>query len=645
MMQASEQLEFRRLLRSILAPPLQITPSEWANLYFWLSREYSSQPGPLTLWPFQNEPLDCLGPNHPSKLVVLMCASQLMKTQIMMAWIAFLMHLHPGPILSVFPRDKDAESFSKKRLAPMIRDISVLRGIVADPKSRDSGNTISEKLFRGGSWTGVGAGSAQNLASLSVRYSIEEELDRFPSSAGDEGDPELLVEQRLTNYAANSKSLKISTPTIDNHSRIQRNWKLSDQRKYHVPCPHCGGRQVIEFERLKWPTGNPSNVGLECLHCNRLLQEAVKWEMLVNGRWIAEVPGSPVPGFHISQLYSPIKTWAAIVDQHQRSKDEPKSNQVFLNTVLAKVLSLKGEAPNWEIVKSRADDYEAGTVPFGVIFLTAGIDVQRDRIEVLIYGWGRKRERWVVEHIILEGRTDGDQVYRDLTEVVERTWRHPGGADMRLMRYAIDSGDGVRTADVYQWALTRPASRCMVIKGAVWDTGIIGSRTPISIKASGQKRNKGIAVWRVNVGMLKMELYTLLRVPKEQPIAGRVHYPKLDDEFFKQLTAEELVPKPNARFDEHPVWTKTRPRNEILDLTVYARAAHALLGADSWSEDRWVEMERELNVVQATFDFEARTAAAHTVPETVVEKPIPGPVVSGTTRQGSSWIPKRSGWL
>lgn len=621
-----------------LRPPPTLTVSEWAARYRKLSSEASAERGQWRNRPFQSEPMDCLSPSHPCEQVVMMCASQMLKTETILNFLGYVIDQDPGPVLIVEPREEDAKALSKDRVAPMLRDTPQLHGKVAETRARDSDNSITHKSFIGGHVTFVGAISPSGLAMRPIRYCLMDEPDRYPVSAGSEGDPCMLAIRRTDEFAWNKKILMCSTPTIEGKSRIAAAYEESDQRKPFVPCPFCGHMQTLAWENVEWPKSKPLEASYRCAACRELIPQHKKAWMLANGKWVALRPESRIPGFHINQLYSSRKTWGSLADEYVKVSKHPEQLKTFHNTILAATWKERGEAPEYKRLYDRRETWKVGTVPMGGLFLTAGCDVQQDRIEIQVKAWGRNRENWTVEQVILGGRTSEVEIWQRLTAFLGTTYRHESGLDLHIARVGIDSG--FNTQEVYRWARSQGTGRVIVLKGQNSGAAALGTPTTVDVNAKGKRTRRGVRVWPVNVSMLKVELYGWLGLekPSDEELAGGskypagyCHFPQLDEEFFKQLTAEELVTRvvKGYRISE---WQKKRDRNEALDTHNYARAAAAHVGIDRFQERDWQALE-------ASFSRQMQVEAVPAPPapwpppnpEPEPEQPKPG--VAGTVTQ------------
>ncbi len=616
-------------------PDPLLTVSEWANRFRILSSTSAAEHGEwrTSRTPYLREIMDCLSPSSPVVSVVLKKGSQTGGTEAGNNWLGYIIDQAPGPTLVVLPSLAMAHRWSKQRLAHLIEDSPALRGKVAEARSRDSGNTILTKEFPGGMLVITGANSAVGLRSMPARYLFFDEVDAFPGDVEGEGDPVALAEKRSTNFKRR-KSLKVSTPGVEGLSRISREFDNGDRRYYFVPCPECGHFQVLLWKNFEWEPGKPETVWLNCISCRKAgddgldlpvrIEEHSKTQILAAGRWIptverpelldiglsgdeiseyAEELGSrtvKIASFHLSSLYSPIGwySWVDAATDWVNALADKDRLKVFINTVLGETWQEKGEAPDDELLYGRGEHYPLGSVCAGGLFLTAGGDVQADRIEVQIVAWGRNKESWLVDHVVLAGRPSEPAVWQELTVLLNTTYRHEFGVDMSIIRMAIDSG--FATQEVYAWARMQGPGRVLVIKGQDHGSSAIGQPSAVDVTLGGVRIKRGMKVWPVATHMLKSELYGWLQTrpaegetyPPYPP--GYCHFPELDREFFRQLTAEHYVTRVVKGY-RRGEWVKKRERNEALDCRIYARAAASQVGIDRADENYWLARERELN--------------------------------------------------
>jgi phage terminase large subunit GpA-like protein len=584
-------------------PDPLLTISQWADRYRWLSQRASAEHG---RWrtertPYLREIMDCLSPMSLIERTVFMKGAQIGGTECGNNWMGYIIHQAPGPMMAVQPTVEMAKRNSKQRIDPLIEESEVLRKLVRDPRSRDSGNTVLSKDFPGGVLVMTGANSAVGLRSMAARYLFLDEVDAYPGDVEGEGDPITLAMARTRTFARR-KVFLVSTPKITGMSRIESAYEESDQRKYWVPCPTCREFQILKFAQLRWPKGDPQSAVYICEHCGQEIRNHQKQSMLARGEWRAGAKGDGrTAGFHISSLYSPVGwfSWGDAAKQFEQAQKNPALLQVFVNTVLGETWTLLGEAPEWQKLYDRREDYKVGLVPRGGLFLTAGADVQKDRIEVEIAAWGRGKESWSVDYRVFEGDTSRAAVWEKLTGLLNESFTTESGLELPIMQLAVDSG--FATIEVYQWA-RRQGGRVLVIKGDSRTPSLIGSASPVEVGPMGAKLKRGVRVWPVNSGMAKEELYRWLRQdrPTDEDVAkgipfpsGYCHFPRYSEEYFKQITAEQLVTKIVKGYRRHE-WQKMRERNEALDCRVYARAAAGRVGIDRFQEKHWGDLERRV---------------------------------------------------
>ena len=630
--------------REGLTPDPLLTVSEWADQYRVLSGKSASEPGKwrTNRTPYLKEIMDCLSPTSPVERVVFMKGAQVGGTECGNNWIGYVIHLAPGPMMAVAPTVEMAKRNSKQRIDPLIEESPTLSSLIAPARARDSGNTILGKEFRGGVLVMTGANSAVGLRSMPVRYLFLDEVDGYPGDVEGEGDAIALAEARTRTFARR-KIFIVSTPTISGTSRIEREYEQTDQRQFMVPCPHCDHEQVLAFERLIWEKGLPETAHYKCESCEQPIYEYQKTEMLERGRWQSSIPdyvGKTV-GFHLSSLYSPVgwRSWADIAAAWEAAQGSATALKAFKNTELGETWVEQGETPEWERLLERREDYRIGTVPLGATLLCAGVDVQKDRIEVSVWAFGRGKEAWLVEHRVLAGDTSRDTVWQRLREMLDESWTHASGVQLRLSRIGLDTG--YATLEAYAFVRKMRDSRLLPMKGVARGAALVGVPTAVDMTAGGKKLRRGVRVYSVVGGIAKLEFYNHLRktmeVTEDGEIlypAGYVHLPKVDVEFVQQLCSEQLVTRRDR--NGYPVreWQKIRERNEALDCYVYARAAASLAGLDRYEERHWRELEKPLGVTGPPEDAQSTTQEA---------TPSGGFVVSKGPQRGRRLI--RSRWM
>ena len=600
-----------RAWRKGMRPDPDLTVSEWADQHRKLSSRASAEPGQYrtSRTPYLREIMDALSPRHPAQRVTFMKAAQVGATEAGNNWIGFVIHHAPGPMLAVLPTVEMAKRSSRGRIDPLISESPALRERVNPARSRDAGNSTLSKEFPGGILVLTGANSATGLRSMPARYIFLDEVDAYPASADEEGDPVTLAEARTTTFSHRRKVFMVSTPTIRGLSRIEREFEASDQRRFFVPCPHCGHMQWLQFERLRWAKGQPETAAYHCESCEAPIAEHHKTRMLEQGEWRATAisvdPHSI--GFHLSALYSPLgwKSWAQIARDWLAAQGSEEMLRAARNTLLGETWVESGDAPEWQRLADRREVF-AATVPRNGLFLTAGADVQKDRIEVDIWAWGRGLESWLVEHVVIPGGPEDPAAWDKLTALPGRTWTHESGAVMQLSKLAIDTG--YEAPAVYAWSRAVGAAQVAPIKGVETFNRATPVSGPTFVDATiaGKRLRRGAKLWTVAVSTFKAETYRFLRLerPSDEDRAlgvcdpaGTMHLATwVDTEWLKQLVAEQMVTVRNKRGFSHQEWQKMRERNEALDCRVYARAAAWILGADRWDEATWRSLEAQAGV-------------------------------------------------
>ncbi len=600
-----------------LRPEPILLVSEWADRYRVLSSVASAEPGQwrTSRTPYLKEIMDSLSPSCPAQDVVVIKGAQLGFTEAGNCWIGYIIDHAPGPILAVQPTMDTAKRNTKTRIDPLIEETPRLREKIKPARSRDSGNTQTQKDFPGGTLVLAGANSASALRSMPARYLFLDEIDAYPGDVDGEGDPVQLAEARTRTFSR-KKRYKVSTPTTDGSSRISVLYESSDQRQFHLPCPHCGHMQPLLWRNLKWnkekdPTtqkevDKPETAAYACEDCGVLIEEHHKAFMLANGRWVPQNPGHPVRGYQISSLYSPLGwfSWAEAarqwVEAHaMKGARKTHALKVFVNTVLGETWKETGEAPEWQrLYRQSRGGHPVGVVPIGGMFLTAGVDVQENRLECEVVAWGRDQRSWSIDYIVIPGRSSDPNTWKKLDELLMQSFEHEGGTRMHIRLMAVDSG--YNTQHVYNWARGQPVDRVMVVKGRDDLQLMVGSASSVDVNMTGKKIRRGVRLWPVGGSVIKRELYANLKQepplePNEPYPSGFCYFPEYGEDYFKQLCAEQLVARIVKGYTRYG-WEKTQERNEALDCRVYARAAAFIAGLDRYTEEHWQQFEGALGL-------------------------------------------------
>jgi phage terminase large subunit GpA-like protein len=494
-----------------------------------------------------------------------MKSAQIGWTEALNNTIGFHVHQDPAPVMLLQPTLDIAEAWSKDRFAPMVRDTPVLEERIADPRARDSGNTLLHKKFTGGHLTIAGANSPAGLRSRPIRILLCDEVDAYPRSAGTEGDPINLARRRTSNFR-NRKILMGSTPTVKGASRIEAAFEVSDKRYYFVPCPHCTEFQRLIWAQVKWEPGKPQEAFYVCAHCGAALTDADKPEMLRRGEWRDTAPFNGTAGFHISEIYSPWTTWGEMASAHVEAKKFPETLQTWVNAALGETWE-QGSTIEPGSLLERREQYGPDSIPSEVLLLTVGGDVQDDRVELQLLGWGADEENWILEQKVFRGDPGKADLWSEVDEYLLRRFTTEDGRLLLIEAAALDSG-GHYTQTVYQFVVSRKQRRVWAIKGMA-GTGKLA--WPKKASRTAKSRAK---VFVLGVDTIKSTLYG--RIAKvAEPGPGYIHFPtSLGEEFFKGLTSEKCLTK-YLRGRPSPVWV---PRSagipqEPQDCWVYGYAA------------------------------------------------------------------------
>lgn len=567
-------------------PPPEMLPSEWANAYRYLSSEDSAEPGAYQVErvPFLREPADSIV-DPEVREVWFRKSAQVGYSQFLVNMIGYFAHQRPAPMMMLQPTLEMAEAFSKDRISPAVRDSPALRELIVDG-SKKGGNTILHKKFPGGHITLAGANSPASLASRPIKIVLIDEPDRYPASAGDEGDPIKLLQKRSTTFWDRG-FIAGGTPTVKGRSRIDKGFETGDQRFYHVPCPHCSELISLNFDQLCVDKEEAHYADYKCQLCEQWIDHGHKIAMIADmpmggrARWIASAESNRVRSYHINELYSPWVTWREMADSYNAAKDDPQMLRVFINTSLGESCEEQGgerlEAS--ELMKKR-EDYHPQGCPDAIRAVTFGCDTQDDRLEMEIVGWGPGEESWSLDYRTFMGDTEKQEVWNDL-DVYLKTVRFArvDGRVLRINAGIIDSG-GHRTDEVYKFCRGKSHRKIYPGKGS--------STAGKAILANLSRQTKErVMLAMVGTDTAKDQIYARLDMVGSGP--GRCHFPMTyDQRYFEMLTGEEKITEwKNAIPYER--WIRRRDesgrllRNEALDCRVYATAALRLVPVNLWA--------------------------------------------------------------
>lgn len=588
----AEQL-FNSIRTKFLKPVAKIKVSDWSEQHLQLPQT-SAEPG---LWrrdraPYQPGLMDAVCESSV-KRVSIMTSAQTGKSTVCNAIIARYIDIDPCPIMFTQPTIQLAQRYSKEKLSPMISDIKVLSDKIIQAE-RHAASTILMKLFKGGLLSLSGANSPASLASMSIRLLLCDEIDKYPPSAGSEGDPVELAIQRTATFW-NSKVILVSTPSIKGASRIEVAYEKSDKRLFFVPCPHCGHKQHLIWERIQYSGKGTKDfkpdlgVFYICENCETPIAESSKSKMVEAGQWIATATAENPNhiGFHCNRLISPWVSWIDIVYDFESAKSDPLQLQVFVNSSLGLPFERNlGDSLDWEKLHQRSEqsNYQRGQVPEGVLMLTAGVDVQGDRLEVSIWGWGRGEQSWLIDHHQILGDPLENDVWQQLTRLIAREYKHQSGNVIKIRASCIDSG--YLTQDVYMQVRRLKHLHLFAIKGQAGSGRLFVNRPRhMDITHKGKVIPRGIQLYILGVDSGKESLYHRSKI--ETPFGKYINFPKgLDISYFQGFCSEIQVKKHRAG-QFYFAWEKLPGvhNNEPLDCALYALAAAHLAGMTrmNWS--------------------------------------------------------------
>lgn len=544
-------------------PPPRLTVTEWADEYRMLSPEASSEAGKYysSRAPYQKGIMDAISDRQVER-VVLMTSAQIGKSEMLLNMTGYVISYSPAPTLVMLPTLAMAQAWSKERLAPMCRDTPVLRGKIKDPRSRDSNNTTLNKQFPGGFISIIASNSPASISSRPIKNVFLDEVDRFAESAGSEGSPVNLAIARTRTFAG-SKVVMVSTPTIKDYSPIETNYEASSKNEYYVPCPECHEKQTLTWEQVQYDPENMTTAQMACRHCGSLIDESKKMWMLRNGEWRSGSENKKIQGFHINELYSPWRSWLDTAVDYEEAKAKPEMMKVWVNTCLG--LPYEGEAEKLDAntLQDLAENYNEDLIPGEVLCLTAGVDVQLDRIECSVLGWSGNDECFVITHKIFWGLTSDQGVWQEFHQYLSTIFETADNRKLRIASTCIDTG-GSSTQSVYYYLKGKARRRIFGIKGSS-EQG-----RPIVNKPTFVQRYN-IPLYIVGTDTAKDWIFARLKAD------GLIHFSEsLDEEYYAQLTAEKKIlvmrnGKQSFRYQQ------TRKRNETLDCFVYGLCAKEIL--------------------------------------------------------------------
>lgn len=552
-------LRARREALAALKLPPRLPLSEWIEACLRLPQGVSAQPGRVRLWTYQREIADAIG-DPAVERVTLVKSARLGFTTLLTGALAHFVANEPAPVLALLPTEADARDYMVSDIEPIFEASSGLAGMLEADAAEAGRNTLLSRRFPGGSLKVVAAKSPRNLRRHNARVVLVDEADAMEPGA--EGSPIALAEKRTLAFP-DRKIVIGSTPLHADTSNVLRAYESSDRRIFEVPCPACGAFAFLRWRNIEWEDGKPDTAAFRCDHCRELIPEQHKMAMIAAGRWRATAPDvRGHAGFWINALVSPLAnaSWEKLAEEFQRAKDDPDLLQPFVNTVLAEGWNDAEEQADDVALQQRVEPIGLDRIPPEVLAITAGVDVQDDRLEVTLVGWSRA-DALALAHAVIWGSPDDDSTWAELDELARTRWTHPLGGKLKIDAMIVDSGDGDWTDRVYSFCFPRLARRIMAGKG------VVGSRP--ALQAS-KGKVKGGRLFLVGVDGLKTTIYSRLARGRSIRFSD-----SLEPVWFEQLCSERKVLRyvkgqPVRRFERKP-----GAQAEALDCMVYAFAARA----------------------------------------------------------------------
>lgn len=608
-----------RLNARFLAPPPRVDTAQWAAQYRYIAKGSERGPWRNERTPYLVEPMVCASAFSPYERVVLMFATQLGKTEVLYNSVMQRIHTDPQDMMMVQPTLQDAQDHSGQRFLPTILQTPAMSGLVAVQRSRDESSSWRARSIQGGFAIFFGgANSASSLASKPLGFAVADEVDKWPADVDNQGPPLALLEERMSNFSRR-KLIVASTPTVKGQSVVETEYLTSDRRKYHVPCPHCGERQVLHWgagrewglQWLKTASGaaRPETAVYVCQHCGAAIEEHRKPDMLAGGIWIPEAPGAgrgKRAGFWLNKLYSPLgwRSWPSLVEKWETAQQAKRAGasgplKEFINSSLAETWEEQGGGADADVLRRRGEEYPLGTVPRGGLLLVMGVDTQPDRLEARVWAYGRGEESWLVDRHIIYGDPNLDEgtqgsPWTRLTEIRRTPVQHASGSQMLIEATCIDTG-GHNAHAVYTYCRNHAHAHVLAIKGAsTYGRPVLGRPSMLDVNWRGKTIPRGVKVWQIGTDTAKHLLYGRMRLTSAGP--GFVHVPKAlaDTDEFEQMTAARLLPV--VVNGKHAMrWlTPQGKREEAGDGMVYAYAAACYLGIQTFREPSWARREQRI---------------------------------------------------
>ena len=572
-------------------PEGDLTISQWAAQYRFVSLDRVADPALAGRWKNETTPylvgiMDAVTEPNVNEILFIK-SSQVGGSELINNVLGYYIHIDPATMQYICENEGKARAWSVESFAPMIRDTPVLAQIFGEAAMRDSSNMIEAKAFRGGHFALGWATSPATLSSRPRRVIATDETDAFEATK--EGDPVKLAEARTKTAGSQRKIIHVTTPRDKETSRVLPMWEESTRERYFVPCPHCDGFQFLQWKNVFWDEGDADSASYICELCGELIEHEAKFEMIRRGEW--RTTNSDYAGnrraFWINEIYSPFTTWGEMAAAFLEAKKHRDTLKVFLNTRLAEFWEEQGEQIEFADLSFHREDYEA-QVPSGVLVLTAGVDVQDDRLEIEVVGWGKDFESWSVDYNIIEGSPGLVDVWDSLFDYLTQEFENETGQIFKIKAVCVDSG-GHHTNQVYKFCKANAGKRWLAIKGSNQAAQPIAPR---NFKIVGKNKTR---LYHIGTDTAKDEIFAHLKKTseilrrindpnfdashEEFSFAGYCHFPSdREESYFRQLCSEKKVTKYTSGV-ARKVYEKISAsiRNEALDCRVYATAARVIL--------------------------------------------------------------------
>jgi phage terminase large subunit GpA-like protein len=550
---------------STFAPPPDIMISEFAAKHRKLSAESSASPGQYYIerTPYAKEMMDSLC-DPKIHTAVYHTSAQISKTTILENILLYIIGLDPAPTLMVLADENMAKAFSRERLDPMIRDNPVLHSKIKTSKSNDADNSVFLKRFPSGHLALTWAGSKAGLQSRPVRYLLMDETDAYPA---DSRDPSSLAVKRTTAFW-NRKIIYASTPSTPD-GKINVMFNQSDKRYFWVPCPSCSEKMKYEWSNVKWESDKtsephkhfPDSAYILCPSCGYHISDTERVIATRQGEWVAEQESRGIAGFHINELYSPFVSLSDVVNNFLQAKESVTTYREWTNEVLGEPFQVQGDQLDLSNIYNRREDW-GSKVPMNCGVLIMGADVQADRIEASVWGFGRNNELWLIDHTVIKGNPEDRYVWDELTEFREKKYLHESGNQLHIRLCAIDAGHLAKKVFEYQ---AQSAHSVFAVRG--------NSHPQLTIIQHSKKPD--YPVYWVATDICKDIIFDRFR--NIIPGPRYIHLPMwADEKYCSQLTSNERKEYKSMGKTSTRWIKKAHANDEALDCLVYSMALFEL---------------------------------------------------------------------